>query len=137
MFELCGALRLNFLNQPKYLLPNVDVKILLDRNKDSFSLILETGDAAKIIIHRAVLYVRKVKVSPAVQLGHQVGLLKQNSIYPYTKSTIVSNVIPTGSLSYTKDNLFIHTLLPKFIVVCMVKGSAYNGSYCCDPVITT
>ena len=39
MFELCGALRLNFLNQPKYLLANVDVKILLDRNKDSFSLI--------------------------------------------------------------------------------------------------
>jgi hypothetical protein len=58
MFELCGALRLNFLNQPKYLLPNVYVKILLDRNKDSFSLILEAGDAARIVIHRAVLYVR-------------------------------------------------------------------------------
>ena len=70
-FELCGALRLNFLNQPKYLLPNVDVKILLNKSKNEFSLMVPAADkagAAKIVIERAVLYVRKVKVSPAVQL---------------------------------------------------------------------
>ena len=135
-FELCGALRLNFMNQPKYLLPSVDVKILLKRNKSEFCITLPKDDAAvnpKIEIMKATLYVRKVKVSPAVQLGHQLGLLKQNAVYPYTKSKVVTNVIPTGSLSFTKDNLFSHTRLPKFVVVCMVNADACNGSYKADP----
>ena len=131
-FELAGALRLDFFNQPKYIIPGVDIRVLLKRSKDEFALIANAlGDVAKnpqVDIKKATLYVRRVKVAQTVQLGHQIGLLKRNAIYPYTRSETISTSISKGSLSFTKDNLFGQSLLPKFVVVGTVNGSAYNGN---------
>ena len=133
-FELAGALRLDFLNQPKYLLPGVNVRLLLQRAKPAFGLLEgKTVVDNKVIIHQAKLFVRRVKVSQAVSLGHQIGLLKQNAIYPYTRSKVVSYAVSKGSLSYSKDNLFSTSLMPKFLVVGMVQGKAYNADPDLDP----
>ena len=136
-FELAGALRLDFFNQPKYIIPGVDIRLLLKRSKDEFALFANAaGDVVKapqIDIKQATLYVRRVKVAQAVQLGHQIGLLKRNATYPYTRSETISTSISKGSLSFTKDNLFGQSLLPKFVVVGMVNGSAYNGNYLHNP----
>jgi len=125
--ELAGALRLDFVNQPKYLIPSVNVKITLHRSKDKFALIHGAGDPVIKIIH-AKLYVRRVKVNAAVALGHQVGLAKKNAIYPYNRNQVVSYSIPAGSLSSFKENLFSNTLLPKFVVVGFVTAAAFTGT---------
>ena len=54
----------------------------------------------------AILYVRRVKLCPAVQLGHQKGLLKHNAIYPYTRSQ---------TISYSITTVLTHVLQRKFI----------------------
>ena len=62
-FELVGALRLDFLQQPKYLIPGVSVGIRLTRSKDEFALQLPLGTnddgshAFKILITQCILYV--------------------------------------------------------------------------------
>ena len=77
----------------------------------------------------AVLFVRRVQASPVVQLSHQKGILKHNSIYPYTRSQTISYSISTGSLTFLKENLFGNALIPKIVVVGMVKSSAYTGDH--------
>ena len=125
--ELAGALRLDFFNQPKYLLPGVNVKITLHRSKDSFPFKDGTGNP-RIQIMRAKLYVRRVRVSPSVIKGHEIGLNKKNAIYPYTRSQVVTYTVATGSHSHFRDNIFSSPLLPKFVVVAMVRSSAFSGS---------
>ena len=69
-FELVGALRLDFLNQPKYIVPGVSVRIRLQKAVDAFALHMAKNDAYdgtsawKMIISQCILYVRRVKVNP-------------------------------------------------------------------------
>lgn len=132
VFELIGALRLDFFNQPKYLLPGVDVKIRMVRSKSKFALVHGTGDP-EVRISRAKLYVRRVKAHLDVTRGINLGLLTKNAIYSYNRGQVVSYAIPLGSLSHYKDNLFSRNLLPKFVVVGFVSASGFSGELEADP----
>ena len=137
-FELVGALRLDFFRHPKYLIPGVDVSLRLTKSSDGFALNIAAGkvlgtNTFEVIFTQAKLYVRRVKVSPSVELGHNTGLVKKNAIYPYTRTKTIRYVIPTGSSSFLKENIFGSAQLPKFMVVGMVSGEAFNGSYTKEP----
>ena len=125
--ELMGALRLDFLNQPKYLLPGVNVRIMMQRTSNKFALIHGGGDP-QIKITQAKLYVRRVRVHPSLALAHNMGLATKNAIYAYNRGQMLSYSVSQGSLSHFNDNLFSTRLLPKFVVVAFVKASAYTGT---------
>ena len=134
ILEMIGPLRLDFLNQPKYLLPGVSVRIRMTRANHNFSLSWATGDSEpddnswKIVIVKAILYVRRVKVHPAIIKAHEFGLQTKNALYPYTRSKVITFVVPTGSSTYFKDNIFSSHLLPKVVVIGLVKGAAFAGT---------
>lgn len=131
--ELVGALRLDFFNQPKYLLPGVNVKVTLHRSGDLFPFTNGTGNPT-ISISAAKLYVRRVRVSPSVIKGHEIGLRKKNAIYPYTRAQVITYTIAAGSHSHFRDNIFSSPLMPKFVVVGMVKSASFTGgSTASDP----
>jgi hypothetical protein len=87
----------------------------------------------KVVFNQAILYVRRVKVDPAVELGHAKGLRAKNAIYPYTIGKCLTYSIPNGTSSYMKENLFSNAQLPKFVIVGLVPSDAYNGSYTSKP----
>jgi hypothetical protein len=125
--ELVGALRLDFFNQPKYLLPGVEVKVKLIRHLDSFCLHGGGTESAKLTILNAKLYVRRVRVAPEVLLAHEDGLMRRNAIYPHTRGKVLSYSIPTGTLVNYNDNIFSSSLLPKFVIVGFVTSVGYAG----------
>lgn len=139
VFELVGALRLDFFNQPKYLIPGVNVRINLVRSQDSFSLDWPSTtqfDASltfKVKIVSCVLYVRRVAVHPAVLFGHTTGLAKKNAIYPYNRTKLITYTIPKESFNFFKENLFSTAILPKFFVVGMVDSNAFTGKLQSSP----
>ena len=129
--ELCGALRLNFFAQPKYLPPGIDVRITMKRTDSNFSLCRNESDTAifpKIVITKAKLYIRKAVVNPSVEYGHNLGLEKSNMIYCYNVGKIFRHQITTGSWDFIKDNVFSSTLLPKFVILGMISQAAYSGA---------
>jgi hypothetical protein len=138
-FELVGSLRLDFFNQPRYLIPGVSVRIVLTRTKDHFALHLPKNTAMdpkfafKTKLTSALLYVRRVKVTPFVEKGHSHGFKTKNAIYPYSRTKTVMFSVPTGTTSFFKENLFSTALLPKFIIVGMVHGNAYGGALDQEP----
>ena len=66
--------------------------------------VTSAAEKLKIMLLDTVLYVRRVKVAPAVQLAHQIGLRKQNAIYPYSRTQLISYSISQGSLTFFKEN---------------------------------
>ena len=128
LFNMCGSLQLDFFDQPRYLLPGVNVYLRLQRNASNFALISPTLKPV-IKCTQAKLYVRRVKVEPSVLIGHQVGLNSMNAVYPIRKTKFVSYTIATGSSTFYKDQIFGDTRLPKFILVTFQKASQYSGNY--------
>jgi hypothetical protein len=130
--ELVGKLHLDFFNRPQYLLPGVNVSIKLTRAKDLFAL---TGGGTcqpliKLLSMR--LQVRRAQIDMDVRRAHEVGLLKQNAKYSFTRGDVISYSIAQGSLSHSKDGLFSGSLVPKFLVVGFVRTSAFNGTGLAD-----
>jgi len=133
-FELIGPLHLDIMTQPRYLLPGVDVKVRLTRQKDSFTLMCanKDGAVASIVLTSAVLYVRRVKVLSSVLAGHELGLLKHNALYPVQSTKAQTFTIATGTQSINKENIF-QGRMPKLVVVAMVRNAAYNGDFKQNP----
>lgn len=131
---LCGALNLDFFDQPKYLLPGVNVTIKLTRNVGSVIYKYTKGtDAVEMnpqpYIIEAKLLVRRVRVDQAVMIGHQQGLEHQNAIYPFQKTKIVHFTIPKNSHGEYKDNLFSDERLPKFVLIAFQSSKQASGDY--------
>jgi hypothetical protein len=127
-FSMCGSLQLDFFDQPKYLIPGVNVKLKLIRNASNYSLTSPLL-APKIKIIDAKLIVRRVKVDQSVLIGHQIGLNTQNAIYPFRKTQLVSYSVPKGSTGFYKDQIFGDSRLPKFILIAFQRSDQIIGNY--------
>ncbi|KAK2146431.1 hypothetical protein NP493_3668g00015 [Ridgeia piscesae] len=81
--DMMGRLHVDLFFQDRYLLNGVDVKIRLVQSKNAFAL-MAGGDNPdyKISIDEAVLFARKAKLNPAVQMGHVKALEKGTAKYP-------------------------------------------------------
>jgi len=128
--EMCGSLKIDFFDQPKYLIPGVNVKIKLIKNNPIHMFQCKTS-TPKITFKNAKLFVRRVKVDQSVLIGHQLGLNTQNAIYPYRKSQLVSYTVTKGSNSFYKDQIFGDNRLPKFVLIAF-QESTNNSAFSLD-----
>ena len=131
--DLCGPLCLDMAHQGKYLISQVDVNIKLVRSKSEFHLMSSAdNDTSRVQIEDAVLYVRRVKVSPGTIMEHEKQLLSQNALYPIQHTQMSTYTIPAGSLSHIRDGLF-RGHMPKMVIFGMVDNKAYNGDIKSSP----
>ena len=127
--DMIGKIHSDITRQLRFLIPGVDVKIKLIPSKSAFNLMVHTvANANKTEIVHASLFVRKVKVNPAVALAHEKMLLRSTVKYPIKRSVNKVFSIPLGQLSYIQDNLFLSQTPTKLFIV-FVDTSAFNGVY--------
>ena len=111
----------------------VELRVKLNRSKNAFSLLSSAEDPAfKAVIVEATLLVRKIKLSPSVQLGHAEALNKGPAKYPIHRCVMKVLSIPGGTMSFNKDHIFLGQL-PKRVVVALVDNDAFNGAYDKNP----
>lgn len=125
--ELMGPLHVDIFHQDRLLLNQVDLKLRLIRSKPEFCL-MSAGQEFKVVIEKAVLKVRKVKVSPSVALGHAAALRRGTAKYPIKRAEVKVVAIAKGSLGEPKDNLFQGSV-PNKIIVGFVDHDSFNGTY--------
>ena len=131
--ELMGRPHCNLFFQHKLLLPGVSLKLRLTRARDPFVLMSEEGAPdLKLTIEESYLYVKTVSVSPPVILGHAKALEKTPAKYSMRRSQVTSYTISAGSLTSSKDNLFIG-VLPRKVIVGLVSNKAYAGDLHANP----
>ena len=126
--QLIGRPHCNFFFQHKLMLPGVNIKLRLTRAPNQFTLMSDVADQPlKITIEETHLYLRSVTVAPSILLGHARALEKTPAKYNLRRSQVTSYTIPSGSLTSSKDNLFIGNL-PRRLVISLVDNKAFAGS---------
>jgi len=122
--DMMGRLHCDMFFQDRYMLNEVATKIKLIRSKDAFCIM---GAAAHLVkITSAVLYVRKVKLSPSVFLAHAKALERTNAKYPIRRVICKTLTVPAGFLNVSHEKLFTGQL-PSRLVVGLVRNDAFNG----------
>ncbi|XP_070537227.1 uncharacterized protein F54H12.2-like [Ptychodera flava] len=120
-------------DMPKYLMNGVELRLKLNGSQDAFSIVSSAENPAfKAVVTKATLLVRKIKLSPSVQLGHAEALKQGPSKYPIHCFVMKVLSIPRGTMSFNKDHIFLGQV-PKRVVLGLVDNNAFNDSYKKNP----
>ena len=131
--DMMGPIHSVIFFQDRLILNGVNLRLKLNRAKNSFSLVSSVhGANFKVVITEAILYVRKVKVASSVTLGHAVALKQTPAKYPIRRVDCKVLSIPSGFSSFTPDNLFLGNI-PNRLVFALVDTEACNGTYGSNP----
>ncbi|XP_051780756.1 uncharacterized protein F54H12.2-like [Erpetoichthys calabaricus] len=130
--ELLGPIHSDLFFQEKLILNGVDVRIKMVRSKNEFCLMSGDTERYKVNILSASLFVKKVKVSAAVKLGHAHALTNANAKYPMERVNMKVLSMPAGIRVSNQENLFLGQL-PKYVVIGMVDNEAFSGDYARNP----
>ena len=90
------------------------MKIKLVRSKDAFCLMGAAG--TKLVVTHASLFVRKVKLSPSVFLGHDKALENSTAKYPIKRMVCKTFAIPQNYLDVNHEKLFSGQLPTRIVV---------------------
>ena len=105
----------------------------LHRHKPEFCLLsADIAPAYKIIIVDAILYVKKIELTPSVFNAINSVLNDKNAQYAITRTTPKVFTVPRGQQSQHIGNAFLGEI-PKHIAVCMMDNDSYNGNYQKNP----
>lgn len=129
--EMLGPIHADFFNQDRFLLNNIELRIKLNRNKDSYVLMSSAG-TERVVLLDATLLVRKVRLSPTVLLAHAAALEKAPARYPVTRVDVKTVTISTGLRDKSVPTLHLGQI-PKRIVIGFVTNESLNGSYKHNP----
>ena len=131
--DMIGPIHSDMFSQSKYMMNGIELRLKLNRSKSQFCLVSPAVNSAfKAVIPDATFLVRKVKISPSVQLAHAEALNHGPAKYPIQRSITKVISIPGGTMSLNKDHIFLGQL-PKRVVVGLVDNDAFNGSYDKNP----
>ena len=86
----------------------------------------------RVEIVMAQLKVPMAKPTPAMMFGHERGLKKRPTVYPFERTEIKTAAIPAGMCQWPLENLFL-SAQPKRLLVTLVPSAAFNGDYTRNP----
>ena len=131
--DMIGRIHSDIFFQSKYLLNGVNMKIKLIRNKNEFCLVSSAdGPDYKVQILEATLFVRRMKISPSIQLAHSRALEKGNAKYPIRRVLCKMMSVPAGNITLSQDHVFLGAL-PNRIVIACVDNTAFSGNFARNP----
>ena len=78
-------------------------------------------------IDSAIMFVRKVKLSPSVFLAHAKALENSTAKYPIRRVMCKTTTIPNGFRDISHEKLFSRQL-PTRLVIALVNNAGFNGA---------
>ena len=135
-FVLSGPIFSDIFMNDRLLLNMMDLKVVLNRSSDSFSLMDKNADDAllepRVHLTDVVLKIRKVKVDQAVSDGVERMLKQTPALYPIRRVECKILTIPENLPNIRQDNIF-SGIIPKSFVFGLVDVDAANGVYGKNP----
>ena len=134
-FVLSGPIFSDIFMTDRLLLNMMDLKVVLNRSSDAFSL-MEIGNnpaiEPKVQLTDVVLKVRKVKVDQSVSDGVERMLKQTPALYPIQRVECKILTIPANLPNVRQDNIF-SGIIPNSFVVGLVHVDASTGEYDKNP----
>ena len=128
--DMMGRIHADMFFQDRYLVNEVHVKIKLIRSRNAFCLM--SANEFKVKIDSAIMFVRKVKLSPSVFLAHAKALENSTAKYPIRRAVCKTITIPQGFRDVSHEKLFSGQL-PTRLVIGLVRNDAFNGAFARNP----
>lgn len=124
-----GPIQLDFCRMRKYILPGIEMIMRLFRQDPSFFIISEKEpgktETYKVLIERAYLHVRRVKLTETAQNIINNHLQKSDAIYEFM-DTIVKPIIVPENVFSIDVNLYDGVLPSRLDIVQLTQGD-YTG----------
>ena len=133
-FVLSGPIFADIFMTDRLLLNMMDLKVVLNRSTDAFSL-MDLNDPAiepKVQLSDVVLKVRKVRVDQSVSDGVERMLKQTPALYPIRRVECKILTIPANLPNVRQDNIF-SGIIPNSFVVGLVHVDATTGEYGKNP----
>ena len=132
---MMGVPHLDLFQSTRLLLDQVEVRLHLTRNKDSFCLMsAEQNPKYKIEITDISLNLLRIEPTEDTYLAHQELLLKGvKALYPIRRTVLVPLTLSTGTYSFNRPNVFGDGSLPEMVYIWQVSSEASHGSYTKNP----
>ena len=134
-FVLSGPIFADIFMTDRLLLNMMDLKVVLNRSSDAFSL-MEIGNdpliEPKVQLTDVILKVRKVKVDQSVSDGVESMLKQTPALYPIRRMECKILTIPANQPNTRQDNIF-SGIIPNSFVVGLVHVDATTGEYDKNP----
>ncbi len=125
--HLMSPIHCDLFAQNKYLLNNVDVRLMLYRNPDAFCLMSpQAAQAYKISVINMKWFVQGVEVTKSVGLALEHALTRYTAKYPIRRVEMRS-IHVDGGRRETPRNAVFNGQIPRRIVFGCVDADAYHG----------
>lgn len=131
--ETMAPIHCDLFNQNKYLLNNIDLRLIIYRNPDNFC-ILSPGAAQeyKLKVQTMKWYVKGVDISKSVHLALEHALARHAAKYPI-KRIEVKTIHVDRHARETPNNAIFNGQIPRRLVIGCVDGDAYHGNMAKSP----
>jgi hypothetical protein len=130
-FTLMGRLHNGIFQQNRLILNGTPMKVKLIRASDAFCLLAD-GLTPKLHLLDACLFVRKVKLNPALFAAQAKLLNEINAKYPIVRPDSKAISIPANQNIHVLDNIYLGKI-PRRIICGLLDNDAHLGSYTKSP----
>ena len=140
LISMMGRVFDSALNQQKYLIDGVDLRITFFRSKDTFCInrAMPADPSANppipftVQIESAALYVRRINLSNPCQKAINAALKISPAKYDFVRTDMRMYSIPTGVSEWSQTNLVLGQI-PRRMIIFFVKTEAFHGNYGDNP----
>ena len=127
--QLMAPIHCDLFCQNRYLLNNVDLRIMLYRNSDAFCLMsYDQNPDFKIEVNTMRWYVKGIDVMKSIGLGLERTLMHYTAKYPVRRVEIKTLHVGAGRRETPENSLFSGQI-PRRVVIGCVDADAYHGTY--------
>lgn len=122
---LMDRLHIDLFQREKFLPNGVDVRLRFNRVKPQFYMMTVALSSGKVPIQSIVMWVRKIKPTPAILNAINQRLNSKTVKYPLRRVEVKTFTNATGSQSKITDHLF-QGQMPKRVLIGFVENAAFN-----------
>ena len=136
--DFCINLHLDILNVERLLPDFVNMKVILQRNKDDYTIMADKEFAKdksfQLELHNLVLHYRKITLNQSKHESIQrIFSSGKRAIYPLTRTQFKTHALPQGQTDVKIYNLFPGPIQPKSIYVAFLDTAAFTGTPTSNP----
>lgn len=106
-FTLVGSISNDFFAQDRFLLSNIDLRVILTLQNKEFVMISADAETAFLKIVDASLFIPHKTLSPDVSLAHERILANRNAVYNIKKVDVRTFTVSPNSNTLVLDNIVI------------------------------
>ncbi len=131
--EFMAPIHADLFHQEKYLINQIDVRLELHRNSNTFALMsFAANPQFRITVRDMKWLVRKVDPADSVTLALETALLRNTLKYPVRRVQIKTLQLEAGRRDTPTSTLF-NGQIPRRMVVSCISNAAFHGSYDTSP----